>query len=441
MANKKKQEEARQDAPQDEQKNVAGKKSAKTDSGKEAAVENDTGERKTTRKEKGEKTPTLSEQYKSLKEKHPDAMLLFRSGDFYHTLNEDAKKASDILGITLTKPRAKSQGEYQASFPYHALDTYLPKLIRAGQRVAIADMPVNTQEKKQVAEVREIISKAEKKEQQEQTGTEVKAGTKEQLKAETEKAENKEKVHREPQMVTVNGQKVSHAHAFQSNVNPETWYFTARIDGQQLRPMRMHAEDLAAYQKKEISVEQLMRNYYPTKLEPKVSREEYAADNKLSDGRVVDKMNVYKEQDETKKDFGRYKLYAEVGDQKMSKEMTYADLNAFFDRTTTPAKLVEKNFGEQLHLASHYQQFKLPEGADIQKILVAREKNSNQWQISVDMGELGRTEKKPLTYNDGFSLFRAKTATREQLAAKYLTSEIKGLMAAPRQEQSVSMKR
>ena len=441
MANKKNQEEARQDAPQDEQKNVAGKKSAKTDSGKEAAVENDTGERKTTRKEKGEKTPTLSEQYKSLKEKHPDAMLLFRSGDFYHTLNEDAKKASDILGITLTKPRAKSQGEYQASFPYHALDTYLPKLIRAGQRVAIADMPANTQEKKQVAEVREIISKAEKKEQQEQAGTEVKAGTKEQPKAETEKAENKEKTHREPQMVTVNGQKVSHAHAFQSNVNPETWYFTARIDGQQLRPMRMHAEDLAAYQKKEISVEQLMRNYYPTKLEPKVSREEYAADNKLSDGRVVDKMNVYKEHDETKKDFGRYKLYAEVGDQKMSKEMTYADLNAFFDRTTTPAKLVEKNFGGQLHLASHYQQFKLPEGADIQKILVAREKNSNQWQISVDMGELGRTEKKPLTYNDGFSLFRAKTATREQLAAKYLTSEIKGLMAAPRQEQSVSMKR
>jgi DNA mismatch repair ATPase MutS len=139
MASKKKQEEARQDAPQDEQKNVAGKKSAKTDSGKEAAVENDTGERKTTRKEKGEKTPTLSEQYKSLKEKHPDAMLLFRSGDFYHTLNEDAKKASDILGITLTKPRAKSQGEFMASFPYHALDTYLPKLIRAGERVAICD--------------------------------------------------------------------------------------------------------------------------------------------------------------------------------------------------------------------------------------------------------------------------------------------------------------
>ena len=440
MASKKKQEEARQDAPQDEQKNVAGKKSAKTDSGKEAAVENDTGERKTTRKEKGEKTPTLSEQYKSLKEKHPDAMLLFRSGDFYHTLNEDAKKASDILGITLTKPRAKSQGEYMASFPYHALDTYLPKLIRAGQRVAIADMPANTQEKKQVAEVREVIGKAEKKEQ-EQAGTEEQAGTKEQPKAETEKAENKEKTHREPQMVTVNGQKVSHAHAFQSNINPETWYFTARLDGVQLRPMRMHAEDLAAYQKKEISVEQLMQTYYPSKLAPKVSREEYAANHYLSDGSAITKMNVYKEHDETRKDYGRYKLYAEVGDQKMSTTMTYADLNAFFDRTVTPAALVERNFGEKLHLASHYQQFKMPEGAEIKDILVAKDRKSGQWFISVDMGERGKTDKKHLSYDDGFSLFNTKTATREQLAAKYLSTEIKGLMAAPKQEQSMGMKR
>ena len=442
MASKKKQEEARLDAPQDEQKAVAGKKFAKTDSGKEAAVENDTGERKTPRKEKGEKTPTLSEQYKSLKEKHPDAMLLFRSGDFYHTLNEDAKKASDILGITLTKPKAKSQGEYQASFPYHALDTYLPKLIRAGERVAITDMPVNSQDKKQVAEVREIIGKAEKKEQQEQARPEVKAGSKEQPRAETDKTEAKiERKPRDPQMVTVNGQKVSHAHAFQSNVNPETWYFTAKLDGIQLRPMRMHAEDLAAYQKKEISVEQLMQTYYPSKLAPKVSRDEYAAQHYLSDGRAIDKMNVYKEHDEQREGYGRYKLFAVVGDQKMSTVMSYADLNSFFDRTITPAKLVEKNFGEQLHLASHYQQFKLPEGAEIKSVRVAKEKNSGQWHISVDMGELGKTPKKPLTYNDGFSLFRTKTATREQLAAKYLTPEIKGLMAAPRQEQSVSMKR
>lgn len=440
MASKKKQEEARQDATQDEQKTVAGKKSAKADAGKDAAIENDTGERNTPRKEKGEKTPTLSEQYKSLKEKHPDAMLLFRSGDFYHTLNEDAKKASDILGITLTKPRAKSQGEYQASFPYHALDTYLPKLIRAGERVAIADMPSNTQEKKQVAEVREIIGKAEKKEQQEQAGTVVKAGTKEQPKVETEKAENQEKKHREPQMVTVNGQKVTHAHAFQSNMNPETWYFTAKLDGIQLHPMKMHAEDVAAYQKREISVEQLMQTYYPSKVAPKVSPEEYAAAQFLSDGSTITKMNVYKERDESRSDYGRYKLYAEVGDRKMSTTMTYADLNAFFDRTVTPAALVERNFGEKLHLASHYQQFKMPEGAEIKDILVAKDRKTNQWFISVDLGERGKTDKKHLSYDDGFSLFNTKTATREQLAAKYLSTEIKGLMAAPKQEQSMSMK-
>ena len=287
----------------------------------------------------------------------------------------------------------------------------------------------------------ESAKKEEKTEQKAETKAEKKAESKTEAKAAEVQEAKVEHKPREPQMVTINGDKVTHAHAFQSNNNPETWYFTARLNGQQLRPMRMHAEDLAAYQKKEISVEQLMRNYYPSKLEPKVSKEEYAAEHYLSDGRVIDKMNVYKENDEKKEGYGRYKLFAIVGDQKMSTVMSYADLNSFFDRTVTPAKLVEKNFGEQLHLASHYQQFKLPEGVDIKNVRVAKEKNSSQWHISVDMGELGKTEKKPLSFNDGYALFRTKTATREQLAAKYLTSEIKGLMAAPRQEQSVSMKR
>ena len=274
---------------------------------------------------------------------------------------------------------------------------------------------------------------------------ETKAEKKKETKSETKVSEGQEAMAehkpREPQMVTVNGDKVTHAHVFQSNNNPETWYFTARLNGQQLRPMRMQVEDLVAYQKKEISVEQLMRNYYPSKLEPKVSREQYAAEHYLSDGRAIDKMNVYKENDENKEGYGRYKLFAVVGDQKMSTVMSYADLNSFFDRTVTPAKLVEKNFGEQLHLASYYQQYKLPEGAEIKNVRVAKEKNSAQWHISVDMGEWGKTEKKPLSFNDGYSLFRTKTATREQLAAKYLSAEIKGLMAAPRQEQTVSMKR
>ena len=79
-------------------------------------------------------------QYLHIKGKHPDALLLFRVGDFYETFGEDAKKASKILGIVLTK-RANGAASYVelAGFPYHALDTYLPKLVRAGLRVAICD--------------------------------------------------------------------------------------------------------------------------------------------------------------------------------------------------------------------------------------------------------------------------------------------------------------
>jgi len=84
-------------------------------------------------------TPMMK-QYFDLKAKHPDAIMLFRCGDFYETYSEDAVSASEILGITLTK-RANGQGKTveMAGFPHHALDTYLPKLIRAGRRVAICD--------------------------------------------------------------------------------------------------------------------------------------------------------------------------------------------------------------------------------------------------------------------------------------------------------------
>ncbi|MDD2564447.1 MAG: DNA mismatch repair protein MutS [Salinivirgaceae bacterium] len=82
----------------------------------------------------------LMKQYYNIKEKHPDAILLFRVGDFYETFENDAIKASKILGITLTK-RANGAASFVelAGFPYHALDAYLPKLVRAGQRVAICE--------------------------------------------------------------------------------------------------------------------------------------------------------------------------------------------------------------------------------------------------------------------------------------------------------------
>ena len=83
----------------------------------------------------------MMKQFRDLKSKHPDAVLLFRCGDFYETYEQDAKVVSEVLGITLTKRTGSPKGEgYMAGFPYHALDSYLPKIIRAGHRVAICDM-------------------------------------------------------------------------------------------------------------------------------------------------------------------------------------------------------------------------------------------------------------------------------------------------------------
>ncbi len=94
-------------------------------------------------KEKEQQTVALTplmKQYNAIKARYPDALLLFRVGDFYETFGEDAIKASDILGIILTR-RANGSAQYVelAGFPHHSLDTYLPKLVRAGYRVAICD--------------------------------------------------------------------------------------------------------------------------------------------------------------------------------------------------------------------------------------------------------------------------------------------------------------
>ena len=91
-------------------------------------------------KEKASKETPLMKQYNEIKNKYPDACLLFRVGDFYETFGEDAVRASKILGITLTKRGAGSDSETAlAGFPHHSLNTYLPKLVKAGLRVAICD--------------------------------------------------------------------------------------------------------------------------------------------------------------------------------------------------------------------------------------------------------------------------------------------------------------
>ncbi len=82
----------------------------------------------------------LMKQYNAIKAKYPGALLLFRVGDFYETFGQDAVAASKVLDIVLTKRGAGSASEIElAGFPHHSLDTYLPKLVRAGHRVAICD--------------------------------------------------------------------------------------------------------------------------------------------------------------------------------------------------------------------------------------------------------------------------------------------------------------
>ena len=404
-----------------------------------------------TKKQVKNKTDTPLAVYQRLKSKHPDALILMRNGDFYRSLKEDARKVSDTLQIPAQKPKFKKDGELIAEFPHHALDVYLPRLIRAGNRVAIADMQElgrkqTINQTKNQTQTDTMEKKTEKKKTKAKDAkvdnTEMKAETKKEDKAVEKSAEQStgQKVHkpREPQMVTVNGEKVSHGHAFQSNQDPNKWYFTARLDGQQLRPQLMKPEDVAAYQKREIGVEALMQTYYPTKLAKKVTPEEYKADNKLSDGRVIEKMVVYKEHDEQRQDVGKYKLYTQVGEQKMSRTMSKEDLNAYFDRVTTPSKLVEKNFGEQLHLASFYNQFRLPENAGVKEVRIAKSQQGD-WTVSADLGDKGVTSKAVLSWHDKQSLFTMKTATKEQLAARYLNTEIKS-MAAEKQTQRSAMK-
>lgn len=106
----------------------------------------------------------LMKQYEEMKRKHPDAVLLFRVGDFYETFSEDAVIASDILGITLTR-RANGANNYVelAGFPHHALDTYLPKLVRAGKRVAICEQiesPLIQKKMKSKTAVTEVVTPA-----------------------------------------------------------------------------------------------------------------------------------------------------------------------------------------------------------------------------------------------------------------------------------------
>lgn len=401
-------------------------------------------------------------QFNELKKKHLDAMLLFRRNSFYELYKQDAVKAATVLAIEIADrilPNYKRPVKV-ASFPQSALDVYLPRLIRSGIRVAICDALDSPLKKKAGQDKSENNDRTiknstdmgkKKKEQGVQEAPDRTVESTVDVKPAREKKDGQktetaqEQKPREPQMMTANGEKVTHGHAYQSTTNPADWYFTAKIDGQQLKPQKMDAADLAAYQNKEMTVPQLMERYYPTKLMPKVSEEAFRMPMEIAgpDGSItVNKFNVYKEKDEQRPDFGKYKFYVQVGDTNMSAVASRQDLNAYFDRVATPNQLIEKNFGERLHLKSAYEKYQLPEGVDPKGVRVAKDRNDNKWKVSVDLGEKGQTSRHEISFDDGYSLFKTKTATREQIAAKYLNTEITGMLAAntAKVEKTASMK-
>ena len=136
---------------------------------------------------------------------------------------------------------------------------------------------------------------------------------------------------------------------------------------------------------------------------PKVSEEAFKMPKSIAgpEGNIsVEKFNVYKEKDEQRADYGKYKFYAQIGDSKMSAVASRQDLNAYFDRVMTPAQLVEKNFGERLHLKSAYEKYQLPEGIDPKGVRVAKDHADNKWKVSVDMGDKGRTTRHEISFED-----------------------------------------
>ena len=389
----------------------------------------------------------MSTEYNRLKAKHPDSIILFDTEKGYELFGQDIEVGKKILNLDTNH------------FAPELMEYYLFQLVKSGKHIIINDeidvyeTKLNSRrETHNPIENNDMPRKKKEKTPQEEhvktTKSAVDETTPKEKKSESQSAtqgEAAERKPREPQMVTVNGDKVTHGHAYQSKTNPEDWYFTAKINGEQLKPQKMDPADLAAYQQKELTVPQLMERYYPTKLMPRVPDVSYQVANVLPgpEGNLtIDKFNVYKETDETRADYGKYKFYAQVGDKKMSTTASREDLNAYFDRVATPGQLVERNFGDRLHLQSHYEQFRLPEGIDPKGIRVAKDKEDNKWKVSVDLGEgRGRSSRREISFDDGYSLFKTQTATREQIAAKYLNDEIGTKLAAPlSMEKSASMK-
>ena len=242
-----------------------------------------------------------------------------------------------------------------------------------------------------------------------------------------------------PQLITENGQKVTSANLFESPKQEGKYFFYARLDGVGLHPKVVKEQDVDAFMKNEISVKEMFAKYYLSKMAKQLSKDEFN-NLKLSDGRELTSFRVYKQRNETKPHFGEYMLYAEMGDKRFhATPLTHDQLDMYFDRTQSKSQLAEKVIGEQLHLKTAYEKYRFPENIPVQEVRV-RKGVDGAWLISATVKDRGQTPERKMTNNDLYSLFKSKTASKEQLGAKYLTEDVKELSLTKKLERSQGLK-
>lgn len=351
----------------------------------------------------------IMRQFYDMKEKYPDTLMLFRVGDFYETYERDAKNASEILGITLTwKNAAADFNTYKgamATFPFHALDTYLPKLIRAGQRCAICDQledpKLTKKQNKTIAEmVSPGIASQEKGIKEAPTAPKLNNQNNMAKKAKTVEQEKKDSPKENAtQKTAATEQKVK---------EPET--SKKETKAKEEKPAVKKAE--APAEKKETKAEENKQEAPKEKA-------------KLSNGQTLDYASVFPM---THIDDKTYGLKAQVdGVQIGTKKLSDEERGMYFDKKVTPAQLVEAKFEKELKpevfaQMKEWSQYKIPKEAGIKEVNTFKGKDDGKDLISMKTAD-DSWKTKALPKEDAAAI-ENKVATPKQVAAKNFSDEI-----------------
>lgn len=351
----------------------------------------------------------IMRQFYDMKEKYPETLMLFRVGDFYETYERDAKNASEILGITLTwKNAAADFNTYKgamAAFPFHALDTYLPKLIRAGQRCAICDQledpKLTKKQNKTIAEmVSPGIASQEKGIKEAPTAPKLNNQNNMPKKAKNVEQEKKDSPKENAtQKTAATEQKVK---------EPET--SKKETKAKEEKPAEKKAE--APAEKKETKAEE-------TKQETPKEKA------KLSNGQTLDYASVFPM---THIDDKTYGLKAQVdGVQIGTKKLSDEERGMYFDKKVTPAQLVEAKFEKELKpevfaQMKEWSQYKIPKEAGIKEVNTFKGKDDGKDLISMKTAD-DSWKTKALPKEDAAAI-ENKVATPKQVAAKNFSDEI-----------------